>query len=243
MGTHRRPALLNQCSETFLNRRSTRQALRAYPCHDRRPDSATNRQPLGHRTEVMAGLVADGSPVRRTSGVLDHDDDVREAYDAHGAELYRFALRSLGDAGAAQDAVQETFLRAWRASARFDPQLASLRGWLFAILRNVIIDSYRAEGSRPRLQTVQAGWREDQRDPRAMDLDSSADVLRSHVVQEALRRIGVDHRDALVQTYLLDRPYEIVAAELGIPASTLRSRVFYGLKALRVVLEEMEVEL
>ena len=45
----------------------------------------------------------------------------------------------------------------------------------------------------------------------------------------------------LVETYLADRPYDEVAAELGIPVSTLRSRVFYGLKALRVVLEEMEV--
>ena len=46
-----------------------------------------------------------------------------------------------------------------------------------------------------------------------------------------------------MQTYLLDRSYDEVATELGIPTSTLRSRVFYGLKALRVVLEEMEVEL
>ena len=47
---------------------------------------------------------------------------------------------------------------------------------------------------------------------------------------------------ALEQTYLADRPYDEVAAELGIPASTLRSRVFYGLKALRIVMEEMETD-
>ena len=62
---------------------------------------------------------------------------VRAAYVAHGAELYRFALRGLGEPGAAQDAVQETFLRAWRARDRYDPMIAGLRVWLFGIARNV----------------------------------------------------------------------------------------------------------
>jgi len=65
--------------------------------------------------------------------------------------------------------------------------------------------------------------------------------MRSWVVEEALRRLGDDHRQALAETALAGRPYDEVAAELGIPVSTLRSRVFYGLKALRVVMEEMEV--
>ena len=74
------------------------------------------------------------------SGALTRERDVREAYSAHGSELYGFAVRSLGDSGLAEEAVQETFLRAWRAGERFDPQIGSLRTWLFAILRNVVID-------------------------------------------------------------------------------------------------------
>ena len=58
---------------------------------------------------------------------LSDDVGLRAAYAAHGSELYRFALRGLGDAGLAQDAVQETFLRAWRAADKYDPALASLR--------------------------------------------------------------------------------------------------------------------
>src|SRR3990170_1496237 len=73
----------------------------------------------------------------------------RAAYAAHGGELYRFALRSLSDGMLAEEAVQETFLRAWRAAARFDPQLGSLRTWLFAIARNVVIDLSRARAVRP----------------------------------------------------------------------------------------------
>lgn len=166
-------------------------------------------------------------------------EGVREAYTAHGAELFRFALRSLGDGGAAEDVVQETFLRAWRSRHRYDPSLSTLRVWLFSIARNVVIDQSRATAARPWQRTV-------------VDLtatghvgevvaDPSEKLLRGWIVDEALRRLGEEHRHALTETYLADRPYAEVAAELGIPVSTLRSRVFYGLKALRVVMEEMEV--
>ncbi len=65
--------------------------------------------------------------------------------------------------------------------------------------------------------------------------------MRSWVVEEVLRRLSEAHRTALVQTHLRERPYGEVAAELGIPLGTLRSRVFYGLKALRVAMDELGV--
>ena len=61
-------------------------------------------------------------------GALSRERDVREAYAAHSGELYGFALRSLGDSGLAEEAVQETFLRAWRAGERFDPQIGVQEG-------------------------------------------------------------------------------------------------------------------
>lgn len=170
---------------------------------------------------------------------LGGEEGVRAAYTAHGAELYRFALRSLHDPGAAQDVVQETFLRAWRAADRYDPRLSSLRVWLFVIARNVVVDHVRSLRTRP--------WDRDPLDAseapdhRSAGVDPADRLLRGWLVEEALGRIGDDHRQAIVETYLKDRPYAEVAAQLGIPISTLRSRVFYGLKALRVVMEEMEV--
>ena len=173
------------------------------------------------------------------SPALARDDGVREAYAAHGGELYRFAMRALGDAGAAQDVVQETFLRAWRAADRFDPELASLRVWLFAIARNVVVDQARRVEARPWLR--QLAEPADLEATAGTSPDPSDRLLRGWVVEEALRRIGEDHRRAIVETYLRDRPYAEVAAELGIPVATLRTRVFYALKALRVTMEEMEV--
>ena len=80
---------------------------------------------------------------------LTDEGAVREAYAAHSGELYGFAVRSLRDPGLAEEAVQETFLRAWRAGDRYDPELGSLRTWLFAILRSVVIDLGRARAARP----------------------------------------------------------------------------------------------
>jgi RNA polymerase sigma-70 factor, ECF subfamily len=162
-------------------------------------------------------------------GALTRESDVRQAYAAHAGELYGFALRSLEDPGLAEEAVQDTFLRAWRAGERFDPQIGSLRTWLFAILRNVVIDLGRARSSRP----VTTGDVPDQ------GHEPLEQMLVSWQVEEALRRIGDQHRRVLVETYLRGRPYADVAAELGVPEGTVKSRVYYGLRALRNALEEM----
>jgi RNA polymerase sigma-70 factor (ECF subfamily) len=162
-------------------------------------------------------------------GALSRERDVREAYAAHAGELYGFAVRSLGDPGLAEEAVQETFLRAWRAGDRFDPQIGSLRTWLFAILRNVAIDLSRARASRP---AVAEGGIE----PSVEPID---EALLGWQMEEAMRQIGEQHRRVLIETYYKGRPYAEVAAELGVPEGTVKSRVFYGLRALRVALEEI----
>ncbi len=176
--------------------------------------------------------------VRAPSAELDDDDALRQAYAAHGPELFRFALRALGDRGHAEDVVQEAFVRAWRGRVGFDPSLASLRVWLFAIARNVVADHMRREQSRPKVRELNpVGGAE----IAAAQPDASERLVRGWVVDEALGRIGTDHRHAIVETYLRDRPYAEVAQELGIPVPTLRTRVFYALRAMRAAMDEMEV--
>lgn len=163
------------------------------------------------------------------------DDDVprtpealaREGYARHGAELYRHALVRLRDDAAAQDAVQETIVRAWRAADRFDPATASLRTWLYAILRNVIIDHANVRQRAAGLPALVAEQREDHM------RDQTSAVVDTDLVTWGLGLISDDHRVAIVETYLRDRPYVEVAAELDISVSTLRSRVFHGLRHLR----------
>ena len=166
---------------------------------------------------------------------LTQDDGLRTAYRAHGPELYGMALRTLGDRGLAEEAVQETFLPAWKAAERFEPELGSQRTWLFAIARNVVIDIARARSVRPRVTESDAGI-EDRADERE---DPYERAILGWEVEEALRRLGEAHRTVLVETYYLGRPYAEVAAALGVPQGTVKSRVYYALRALRNVLEEM----
>jgi RNA polymerase sigma-70 factor, ECF subfamily len=156
---------------------------------------------------------------------------MRAAYDAFGGELYGMARRALNDDGLAEEAVQETFLRAWRAADRHDPHRSSLRTWLFAIARNVTIDLARARSVRPQRAGMEAAR------TRGAE-DTAEESLRAWEIEEALRHIRPHHRHAIVETYYRDRPCAEVAAEAGVPVGTMRSRLYYGLKALRSVLEE-----
>ncbi len=164
-----------------------------------------------------------------SSATLRGEEGIREAYVAHGRELFGFAMRSLNDRGLAEEAVQETFVRAWRAGERFDPELGSLRTWLFAILRNVVIDMSRARAARREIGADA---------PEGVD-EPFERALVAWQVEEALRRIGEAHRQVIVETYLRGRPYAELATELGVPEGTIKSRVYYGLRALRNALEEM----
>jgi RNA polymerase sigma-70 factor (ECF subfamily) len=158
------------------------------------------------------------------------DAALRSAYDAHGPELHRFAARALGDAGLAEDAVQEAFVRAWRASASYDPARSSQRTWLFAILRNVVIDFARSRRSRPPLAGGSDGTD-------AATTDEIDRVLTAWQVEAALAQLAADHREVLVEVHWRGRPYAEVAEAMGVPEGTIKSRVYYGLRAMRSALE------
>jgi RNA polymerase sigma-70 factor, ECF subfamily len=160
--------------------------------------------------------------------------DVGALYDLHGPELFRFAYRILQDRNRAEEAVQDTFVRAWRHADRFDDRIASVRTWLFSIAHNVCIDAIRARNSRPPISDPDA----DRSDPTTSEPTLEA-AMDSWLVEEALRRIRDDQRVAIVETYLRGRTYAEVSAATGTNEATLRSRVFYGLKALRVALDEL----
>jgi RNA polymerase sigma-70 factor, ECF subfamily len=188
-----------------------------------------------------------GPDIVRGSSHVNSIDDLRVLYDIHGSEIFRFCTRLVGDRGLAEEAVQETFLRAWRAADRWDPGSGSVRTWMYAIARNVCIDLLR---SRSRRFSVERRASVDQDHGHGYSGSASSDgqayeetgfdgVMSSWMLEEALRRITPEQRDALVLTYVRDRPYSEIAAVLGIPEATLRTRVFYGLKSLRKVLEEM----
>ena len=155
---------------------------------------------------------------------------VRALYAEHGGALLRYALHLMsGDRQRAEDLVQETIVRAWRHPDALTDRPA--RPWLFAVARNLAVDSYRARQARP-AELGEAALN-------LLPSDDDADrTLESLAVADALSSLRPDHRQVLVETYYRGCSVAEAAATLGIPPGTVKSRTFYALKALKLALQE-----
>jgi RNA polymerase sigma-70 factor (ECF subfamily) len=177
---------------------------------------------------------------RRAGGAvfeLAADDDyvVTELYRLYRDPLLSFVLRLTGgDRQQAEDVVQETMVRAWRHVGKLDLTQLSLMPWLATVARRIVIDEQRRKQARPAetgpgmLERLQVG-------------DQTDDLLRRVLVADGLRALTPEHRQVLNETILNDRTVNQAADVLGIPVGTVKSRVYYAIKALRLVLAERGV--
>jgi RNA polymerase sigma-70 factor, ECF subfamily len=178
--------------------------------------------------DVLANVPGAGLAARQ--GRVADEAFIQALYADHGGALLRYALHLTGgDRQRAEDLVQETIVRAWRHPDALADRPA--RPWLFAVARNLAVDSYRARQSRPQevgqavLDTLPAG-------------DDVDRTLESWAVAEALASLRPDHRKVIIETYYRGASVAETAATLGIPPGTVKSRTFYALKALKLALEE-----
>jgi RNA polymerase sigma-70 factor, ECF subfamily len=158
-------------------------------------------------------------------------EQLTAAFVEHRRRLLARARRVVVDPATAEEVVQEAFIRAWRAADGFDPAAGPIVAWLLTITTNVAKDVVRTRTRRP-VQLVQ------DLDPWGGHTDGDIErVALREELRAALARLSEPHREAVVQTILLDRPHAAVAAELGIRPGTVRSRVHYALRRLRTQLE------
>jgi RNA polymerase sigma-70 factor (ECF subfamily) len=157
--------------------------------------------------------------------------DLTAAYDEHGGALFGYAINTLRNRPLAEDCVQETFLRAWKARSTFDPGRGGMRTWLFAIQRNVIVDLQRQQSRAPAL----VGGDEVHDAP--AELPDTIDRL---AIIEALAKLSDEHRSAFVAIHIEGHSYIEVSERTGIPVGTLRTRVFYAVRALRTHIDGEE---
>jgi RNA polymerase sigma-70 factor (ECF subfamily) len=161
--------------------------------------------------------------------------DIRRLWDEHAGPLLAFVVRLTGgDRGRAEDVVQETLLQAWRHPEVLDPARGPVRPWLMTVARRVAIDHYRARQARP----IEVG---DEGLEQLATEDGIDDALERWLVADALATLAPAHREVLLHTYYAGRTVTEAAMTLGVPAGTVKSRVFYGLRALRLALEERGV--
>ena len=166
------------------------------------------------------------------------EPDQREAvlqglHDRHAAELWRFALRLTRDAQVAEDLVQEALLRAWRDPGLVNRSEVQSRAWLFTVVRHLVVDRWRSAAARHELSS------DDLFD--AGQGDRTGEVLDRWLVADGLARLSRDHRRVIVAAYYEGRSVADIAAELRVPEGTVKSRLHYGLRSLRLVLQEKGV--
>ena len=154
-----------------------------------------------------------------------------EHYDV----LMSFVLRYVRNREQAEDAVQETMLRAWRNIDTVRPDDAAVRSYLLTIARNVLTDMWRAERRRPMLV------RDDAAIAAAPSLDDVESALEGHLVAAALDRLSTEHREVVNALYYDGLSVTEAATKFTVPQGTIKSRAYYAVRALRAAFEEMGV--
>jgi RNA polymerase sigma-70 factor (ECF subfamily) len=158
---------------------------------------------------------------------------LRALHDEHAAPLWRYVVSLTHDQAMAHDIVQETLLKAWKKPAVLDQTESSARAWLFTVARNMVIDDRRSARHQHEHPTDEL--------PERPTADSTDALLESWSVADALASIGPDHRAVIVHAYYGGRSVAEIARELDIPEGTVKSRMHYGLRALRLAMQEQGI--
>ena len=158
------------------------------------------------------------------------DDTAGTWINSYRLPLVGFVLPFVnGDLQAAEDVVQETMLRGWQHAKELNPEHAG--SWLHTVARNIAVSAYhRRRRARPKEVPI------DERTLPVID-DGLDRMFNAWLVATALNSISPDQRAVIVELFYQRRSVAEVAALLGIPEGTVRSRSFYGLRALRKQLE------
>ena len=153
--------------------------------------------------------------------------ELEELYRAHGPALLIYLRGQAGQPGVAEDLLQETFLQAIRCIGRMD-DVVSPRAWLFAIARNMTISAWRRRRKTSTLPD---------------EIATAAPVYedaRRETMRQAIAALPEKLRETLKLKLRDDLSYEEIAAVLGIPVGTVRSRLHNAVQQLRETLGPKE---
>ena len=165
---------------------------------------------------------------------------LRELYDRTSRRVYGLALAVLRDAAAAEDVALEVYLQAWRQASRFDAATGSALAWLSTLARTRAIDAWRArrrQAARQEALDVQAELLVSEAPgPEARGQQAE----RAARVRTAVDALPPEQRRALQAAFFSGLTHVEVAAALGQPLGTVKTRIRAGLTALRAALADVE---
>ena len=178
-----------------------------------RPDSPTTD------LDLMSDSAAPGSGA---AGVL---------YDRFASRIYGLGVVMLGNHPAAQDLVQDTFVKLWRTAERYDPQRGRLETWVLLTARSLAIDALRRRVLESR--SLQSVGVQPENDPEPLPDEQAAVADLSARARRAMGVLPPEQRSALELAYFGGRTTAEVAALEGIPQGTVKSRIRAALLRLR----------
>jgi len=184
------------------------------------------------------------------------EDALATLYDRHAAALHATAFRLTGDRQVAEDVVQEVFLTLWNRAERFDSSIGSLAAWLGTIARNRAVDRLRAASRRPRLvslgrtaddepaaealERVLHGRQGSGAGREATDPAAAFEVAEAgEAIRAALATMPDPEREVILLAYRNELTQSEIAARLGWPLGTVKTRTRRALARLREVLAEV----
>lgn len=150
------------------------------------------------------------------------------------SRVYGLAVTILGDAKAAEDVAQETFVRAWRHASTYDARRGAVSSWLLTIARNLALDRARLKGSQPVDPDTIAARLEGGSDD---DLDEATRIADRDRLRGLLLALPPSQRRALVLAIYFGRTAREISEMDGTPIGTVKTRIRDALLKLRTRLE------
>ena len=210
---------------------------------------------------------ADGTMTRAEAGTLEIDRPqdgiqlVRRCMDGdssawaelvriHHRRVYGLCYRFTGNPTDAEDLTQDVFLKIYSNLASFDLGRGTLQVWITTMTRNLLVDHFRRSRNLRATSSLDEGWESSEElkpvdrltAKNASPYQAAASKELAKMVQDALIRVSVELREAVILRDLQDLDYKEIAQVLGIPEGTVKSRISRGRAELARLLERNQRE-
>ena len=158
---------------------------------------------------------------------------MRTLFARHRVALYRWLLRLVGDEALAEDLLSEVFLAMWRQADRFEGR-SSVSTWLMSIARFKALSARRRRTEAELDEKIETTVADPANDPEAALQVKN----RGELVREALTHLSPEHREIIDLVYYHEKSVDECAQILGIPAATVKTRMFYARRKLAELVKD-----
>jgi RNA polymerase sigma-70 factor (ECF subfamily) len=165
------------------------------------------------------------------------DRAIRTLFARHRVRIYRFALRLVGNEATAEDLVADVFFEVWRRAGQFQGN-SQVSTWLLAITRNMALSVLRRR-STEELDESAAERIEDSADRPDTAMQKAE---QSAIIGRCLKRLSPAHREIIDLVYYHEKSVDEVAKIIGIPQSTVKTRMFYARAQIAKLLQHAGIE-